>query len=199
VHEAPVQINDLIRFGTRFDEEEGQLALGREGGHSRRRIVHALGDATGHEVMNAIIDRVETLPNVTIWDQTFTIDLLTNGGPCLGAMVQSPQHGRLLVWARQTILATGGAGMVYRETTNPAVATGDGMAAGYRAGARLRDMEFMQFHPTVLYVAGSSRFLISEAVRGGGAYLRDKDGVRFLPAGHPRPEPAPRGILARAP
>src|SRR5262249_964250 len=149
----------------RFDEEDGQLALGREGGHRRHRIVHALGDATGHEVMSAIIDRVRTLPNVTIWDQTFTIDLLTDASGCLGAMVHSPQHGRLLIWARQTILAPGGAGMVYRETTNPPVATGDGMAAGYRAGARLRDMEFMQFHPTVLYVAGSSRFLVSEAVR----------------------------------
>src|SRR5262249_2215360 len=180
VHEAPGQINDLIRFGARFDEEGGQLALGREGGHSRRRIVHALGDATGHEVMTAIIERVRTLPNVKIWDQTFTIDLLTNDSACLGTMVSSPQHGRLAIWARQTILATGGAGMVYRETTNPAVATGDGMAAGYRAGARLRDMEFMQFHPTVLYVAGSSRFLISEAVRGEGAYLRDKNGERFM-------------------
>jgi L-aspartate oxidase len=198
VHEAPGQINDLIRFGARFDEEGGQLALGREGGHSRRRIVHALGDATGHEVMNAIINRVRTLPNVTVWDQTFTIDLLTNEGACLGAMVQSPQHGRLLVWARQTILATGGAGMVYRETTNPPVATGDGMAAGYRAGARLRDMEFMQFHPTVLYVAGSSRFLISEAVRGEGAYLRDKNGERFMPAEDSRAELAPRDIVAQA-
>jgi L-aspartate oxidase len=113
-------------------------------------------------------------------------------------MVQSPQHGRLLVWARQTILATGGAGMVYRETTNPPVATGDGMAAGYRAGAKLRDMEFMQFHPTVLYVAGSSRFLVSEAVRGEGAYLRDKNGERFMPAEDSRAELAPRDIVAQA-
>src|SRR5205807_3747837 len=115
-----------------------------------------------------------------------------------GAVVDRPGQGLLLVWAKQTILAAGGTGMVYRETTNPPVATGDGMAAAYRAGAELRDMEFMQFHPTVLYVAGSSRFLISEAVRGEGAYLRDKDGVRFMPAEDPRAELAPRDIVARA-
>src|SRR5207247_3417820 len=115
-------------------------------------------------------------------DKTFTIDLLTGTGEprcvstrspsCAGAVVWRPRRGKLLIWAKQTILAAGGCGMVYRETTNPPVATGDGMAAAYRAGAELRDMEFMQFHPTVLYVAGSSRFLISEAVRGEGAFLR---------------------------
>src|SRR5437899_12870432 len=106
--------------------------------------------------------------------------------------------GRFLLWAKQVILASGGCGMVYRETTNPPVATGDGMAAAYRAGAELRDMEFMQFHPTVLYVAGSSRFLISEAVRGEGAYLRDTNGVQFMPKEDPRAELAPPDILARA-
>src|SRR5207253_4202871 len=111
---------------------------------------------------------------------TFTLDLLTHEGRCVGALVHRPNQGKLLIWAKQTILASGGAGMVYRETTNPPVATGDGMAAAYRAGATLRDMEFMQFHPTVLYVAGSSRHLISEAARGEGAYLRDKDGKRFM-------------------
>ncbi len=180
VREAPGQINDLIRWGTKFDLEEGQLALTREGGHSYPRIVHALGDATGHEVMRAIIERARQAPNVTLWDRTFTLDLLTHGGACVGALAARPRRERLLVWAKQTILASGGAGIIYRETTNPPVATGDGMAAAYRAGAELRDMEFMQFHPTVLYVAGSSRFLISEAVRGEGAYLRDKDGNRFM-------------------
>ena len=198
VREAPGQINDLVGYGTHFDEEQGQLALTREGGHSHRRIVHALGDATGHEVMRAIIERAQQAPNLTLWDDTFTIDLLTHEGRCVGAVVWRPGVGKLLVWAKQTILASGGCGMVYRETTNPPVATGDGMAAAYRAGADLRDMEFMQFHPTVLYVAGSSRFLISEAVRGEGAYLRDKFMKRFMLDVDPRAELAPRDVVAQA-
>lgn len=198
VREAPLQINDLVNWGTNFDLEDGQLALTREGGHSHRRIVHALGDATGHEVMRAIIDRARRADNITLWDNTFTIDLLTHAGVCVGAVVNRPKRDRILIWAKQTVLASGGAGMVYRETTNPPVATGDGMAAAYRAGAELRDMEFMQFHPTVLYVAGSSRFLISEAVRGEGAYLRDKNGIRFMLDEDARAELAPRDVVAQA-
>ncbi|HZV07180.1 MAG TPA: FAD-binding protein, partial [Gemmataceae bacterium] len=156
------------------------------------------GDATGFEVMRALIEKARKTPNITLWDRTFTIDLLTHGGKCVGALVHRKQHGKLLIWAKQTILASGGAGMVYRETTNPPVATGDGMAAAYRAGAQLRDMEFMQFHPTVLYVAGSSRYLISEAVRGAGAYLRDKNGVRFMLEEDPRAELATRDVVAQA-
>src|SRR5213593_3416151 len=198
VREAPHQINDLINLGTHFDEEEGHLALTREGGHSHRRIVHALGDATGFEVMRAIIARAKQMPHIRLWDDTFTLDLLTHLGQCVGAVVWRPGRDHLLIWAKQTILASGGAGMVYRETTNPPVATGDGMAAAYRAGAELRDMEFMQFHPTVLYVAGSGRFLISEAVRGEGAYLRDKNGHRFMLDEDPRAELAPRDVVAQA-
>ncbi len=198
VREAPEQINDLIRWGTHFDEEGGHLALTREGGHSHRRIVHALGDATGHEVMRAIIDKVRRTPHITIWDKTFTVDLMTHEGRCVGALVGRHRRELQLVWAKQTILASGGAGRVYRETTNPPVATGDGMAAAYRAGAQLRDMEFMQFHPTVLYVAGSSRYLISEAVRGEGAYLRDRNGERFMLAEDSRAELAPRDVVAQA-
>lgn len=193
IRDAPAQIDALIDFGTKFDAEAGI-----EGGHSYHRIVHALGDATGFEVMRAIIETARKAPNVAIWDRTFTVDLLTHQGACVGALVVRPRRDRLLIWAKQTILASGGVGMIYRETTNPPVATGDGMAAAYRAGAKLRDMEFMQFHPTVLYVAGSSRFLISEAVRGEGAFLRDKDGRRFMLDEDPRAELATRDVVARA-
>src|SRR5687767_8678579 len=197
VREAPAQIADLVRFGTKFDLENGELALTQEGGHSHRRIVHALGDATGFEVMRAIIASALAAPNVQIWDDTFTLDLLTHADRCVGAVLIRG-GSKVLVWAKQTILASGGAGMVYRETTNPPVATGDGMAAAYRAGAQVRDMEFMQFHPTVLYVAGSSRFLISEAVRGEGAYLRDRHLERFMLKVDPRAELAPRDVVAQA-
>src|SRR5947199_97829 len=126
-------------------------------------------------------------------------DTLTAGaGLCEGAALGRPSGERLLVWAKQTVLASGGAGRVYRETTNPPVATGDGMAAAYRAGAELRDMEFMQFHPTVLYVAGSARFLLTEAIRGEGAYLRDRDGKRFMLDVDPRAERATRDVVSRA-
>jgi L-aspartate oxidase len=198
VREAPNEIEKLTAWGTKFDEEGGQLALTREGGHSHRRIVHALGDATGFEVMRAIIARARTTPNITLWDDTFTIDLLTHDGTCAGAVVARNGAGKFLIWAKQVVLASGGCGMVYRETTNPPVATGDGMAAAYRAGAELRDMEFVQFHPTVLYVAGSARYLVSEAVRGEGAYLRDVNGERFMLAADPRAELAPRDVVARA-
>src|SRR5262245_36540203 len=199
VEEAPQQIRDLIRYGARFDlEEDGGLALGMEGGHSHRRIVHALGDATGREVMRAIIDRAQRSKNITLWDRTFTVDLLTHDGRCAGALVHRHRQGLLSVWAKQTLLASGGAGMVYRETTNPPVATGDGMAAAYRAGAQLRDMEFMQFHPTVLYIAGSSRSLITEAMRGEGAWLVDSSGHRFMADYDERLELAPRDVVSQA-
>ncbi|MCS7168014.1 MAG: L-aspartate oxidase [Gemmatales bacterium] len=197
VREAPQEIELLQSWGARFDEEgPGKLKLGREGGHSYNRIVH-VGDATGQEVMRVVIAQAQQRPHITIWDNTFTLDLLTAEGQCVGAMVH--RRGELmLVWARQTILATGGAGQLYRETTNPAVATGDGIAMAWRAGAQVRDMEFMQFHPTVLYVAGSARYLITEATRGAGAVLRDRTGYRFMPGVHPMAELAPRDIVARA-
>jgi L-aspartate oxidase len=198
VREAPGRIAELIAWGTRFDERDGALALGREGGHSHHRIVHALGDATGREVMRAVIEQTRRLDNLSVWPETFTIDLVTHEGICRGALVWNPRHGKTLVWARRTILATGGAGQLYRESTNPPGASGDGMALAWRAGAELRDMEFMQFHPTVLYIAGGSRSLITEAVRGAGAWLVDKDGRRFMPEFDPRAELAPRDVVSRA-
>ena len=180
VGEAPERIQELIDWGANFDIENGELALTQEGGHSHRRVVHALGDATGKEVMRALIARARSLPNAEFWERTFIIDLLTHDGRCCGAIVWNRGHGKTIIWAKQTILATGGAGQVFRETTNPSIATADGHAVAFRAGALVRDMEFMQFHPTVLYIAGSSRHLISEAVRGEGAYLRDCTGYRFM-------------------
>jgi L-aspartate oxidase len=184
--------------GTRFDSNNGSLELGREGGHSHHRIVHALGDATGREVMRAVIEQARRLEHVDVWPDTFTIDLVTHEGRCRGAIVWHPAHGKTLVWARRTILATGGAGQLYRESTNPPGVSGDGMALAWRAGAELRDMEFMQFHPTVLYIAGGARSLITEAVRGAGAYLVDRDGRRFMPDFDPRAELAPRDVVSRA-
>ena len=198
VREAPARIGELIAWGTRFDEQDGELELGREGGHSHHRIVHALGDATGREVMRAVIERAGQAQNLEVWPDTFTIDLVTDAGRCRGGLVWNPAHGKTLVWARQTILATGGAGQIYRESTNPPSASGDGMALAWRAGAELRDMEFMQFHPTVLYIAGGARSLITEAVRGAGAWLVDREGRRFMPEFDSRAELAPRDIVSRA-
>ncbi len=198
VREAPRRIAELIEWGTLFDQVNGQVALTREGGHSHPRIVHALGDATGREVMRAVIEKVRDRENVRIWQNSFTIDLLTHEGRCRGALVWDPRRGPSLIWARATVLATGGAGQLFRETTNPPIATADGHAIAYRAGAELRDMEFMQFHPTVLYIAGSSRHLITEAIRGEGAYLRDRDGLRFMPDYHKDAELAPRDDVSRA-
>jgi len=198
VREAPDRIAELIGWGTQFDLRDGGLDLGREGGHSHNRIVHALGDATGREVMRAVIERARAMPNIEVWPETFTIDLVTHEGVCRGGLVWHPGRGKTMIWARRTILATGGAGQIYRESTNPAGASGDGIALAWRAGAAVRDMEFMQFHPTVLYIAGGSRSLITEAVRGAGAHLVDRDGHRFMPDFDPRGELAPRDVVSRA-
>ncbi|MFO7908019.1 MAG: L-aspartate oxidase [Pirellulaceae bacterium] len=199
VNDAPQRIRELIRWGTHFDETRaGVLELGREGGHSRNRVAHAMGDATGREIMRAMIKWTKRLRNVELREHTFALDLLTHDGVCRGALVADERHGLMLIWARQTILCAGGAGQIYRESTNPPVATGDGHAIAYRAGVQLRDMEFVQFHPTVLYIAGSSRNLITEAVRGEGARLVDHSGYRFLPDYDARGELAPRDVVSQA-
>jgi L-aspartate oxidase len=198
VQEAPARVAELMDWGTRFDVENGSLKLGREGGHSHQRIIHALGDATGKEIMRAMMSHTRGLPHVQIWESTFTIDLITHEGRCCGAVVSRQGAPPMLVWAKETILSTGGCGQVFRESTNPRVATGDGHAVAFRAGAKMRDMEFMQFHPTVLYIAGSSRTLITEAVRGEGAHLVDVNGYRFMSDYDSRLELAPRDVVSQA-
>ncbi|VAX38265.1 L-aspartate oxidase [hydrothermal vent metagenome] len=198
IKDAPERILELVSYGANFDQKEGEIALTKEGGHSYSRVAHALGDATGKEIMRAMGEQVRSRSNTQIWESTFTIDLLTAEGTCRGAIVWNSGYDRTFIWAKQTILATGGAGCLYRETTNPAIATADGHALAFRAGAILRDMEMMQFHPTVLYIAGGARHLISEAVRGEGAFLRNANGERFMDEYHTMLELAPRDIVSRA-
>lgn len=198
IREGPSRIEELVRWGTQFDQSAGELELGREGGHSHERIVHAQGDATGAEIMRAVIQRTRSLDHVHILEDAFTLDLLTHEGRCHGAIVSCDGGPPMMVWAKETILCTGGSGQIFRESTNPSVATADGSSLAYRAGVQLSDMEFMQFHPTVLYIAGSSRSLITEAVRGDGAYLVDSTGYRFMPDYDERAELAPRDIVSQS-
>ena len=198
IREAPERIIELAKMGAAFDRNGEEFALAREGGHSARRIVQARGDATGREITRALIEKVSAHPDIQLVDHAFTIDILTSDGMCMGALVNDHRWGMMLVWARRTILATGGAGQLYRETTNPDVATGDGMAMAYRAGAELRDLEFVQFHPTTFYVAGAARALISETLRGAGAVLRNRNGDAFMKQYHPDKDLAPRDAVARS-
>ncbi|MBP1907386.1 L-aspartate oxidase [Paenibacillus turicensis] len=198
VHEGPERVQQLIEWGTLFDVEQGELALTREGAHSFRRILHANGDATGYEIVRALSYQVLNHPNVTVWEDHFVIDLITQEGQCLGALIERPEGERVFVKAGATILCSGGSGQLYRYTTNPEIATSDGIAIAYRAGAVIRDMEFIQFHPTALCYPGAPRFLISEAVRGEGAVLRNTKGERFMYKYDNRLELAPRDIVARA-
>ncbi len=192
------RIRELIEWGAKFDMSGPDVALGQEGGHQHRRVLHANGDRTGRELIRCLLAKLGELDNVRVFDHCFLIDLITLEGRCVGAVTCHAKYGHQLLWAGQTILAGGGCGRVYRETTNPPVATGDAYAAAYRAGAKLRDLELVQFHPTTLYIAGSSRALISEAVRGEGAYLVDRHGDRFMLDYHPDGELAPRDIVSRA-
>jgi len=197
--EAPERIGELIEWGATFDEEAGGLALAREGGHSAARIVHAQGDATGKELADTLVRHVRQAPRIQVVENAFALDLVTTDDDgCLGAIVHDKRWGEMIIWARQTILATGGAGRIYRETTNPLLATGDGVAMAWRAGAEISDLEFYQFHPTALYVAGASRALISEAVRGEGGLLLNARHERFMPKYHEFAELAPRDAVSRA-
>ncbi len=199
VGEAAEAVQYLADAGVAFDRDpqSGSLRLGREGGHSQRRVAHSHGDGTGLEFQRVLGAVVAERRDLQVVSGSFVVDLLTVEERCVGAMVLVAGEVRV-VWAGAVVLAAGGAGRLFRESTNPAVTTGDGLAMAYRAGADLRDMEFMQFHPTVLYVPGAGRTLLSEAARGEGALLRDLRGHRFLPDYDERAELAPRDVVSRA-
>ena len=198
VGEGPARIEELIAWGTQFDREGTRLTFTREGAHSRSRVLHAHGDSTGREMGRALAAKAATLSNITFVTHLFTKDLIQQDGVVCGVEVINGDHSVGRIFAGAVLLATGGAGQVYSETTNPSVATGDGIAMAFRAGATIRDMEFMQFHPTALAVKGAPRFLISEAVRGEGAYLVNDRGERFMRDVDARAELAPRDVVARA-
>jgi L-aspartate oxidase len=196
-------MHELIEWGLPVDriDGSGEISLGREGGHQAHRVFHVDGDATGKAISETLDRKVREHERIRLFDNCFVLDLVTleGGSPhCVGAITHHPKYGLQVIWAQATILASGGCGKVYRESTNPRAATGDGIAMAYRAGAQTADMAFMQFHPTTLYVAGASRLLITEAVRGEGAYLVDNQGHRFMPEYHEMAELAPRDIVSRA-
>jgi L-aspartate oxidase len=214
VREGPERVRALEHLGVAFSRDRHGFTLGREGGHSRRRIVHA-SDFTGRAIEQALLDRVRRHPRIRLLEDQLAVDLILasrlrarnasrNGGDargerCWGAYVMDVASGRIRpLTARVTVLATGGCGKVYLYTTNPDIATGDGIAMAYRAGATVENLEFVQFHPTCLYHPEAKSFLLSEALRGEGARLRTLDGERFMPRYHPQAELAPRDVVARA-
>ena len=199
VEEGPARIEELIAWGTEFDRSGTKLAFTREGAHSRNRVLHAHGDSTGREIGRALYLKASALKNVTIMEFELATDLVVGDGEVRGLTVMNDKGERHTIHASAVLLATGGLGQVYRETTNPGVATGDGVAMAFRAGAAISDMEFVQFHPTALYLKNAPRFLLSEALRGEGAVLRNMEMARFMPKYHPDlAELAPRDVVARA-
>ena len=198
VEEGPERIQELIAWGTEFDRKGTKLTFAREGAHQRSRVLHAHGDSTGREIGRALYAKARTLKPISFYEFEFTVDLCAGGGRITGVSLMDRKGEVHEVRAQAVLLATGGLGQVYRETTNPSVATGDGVAMAFRAGAEVSDMEFVQFHPTALYVPGAPRFLLSEALRGEGAYLRNAETLRFMPKYHEMGELAPRDVVARA-
>ncbi|MCD6461087.1 L-aspartate oxidase [bacterium] len=207
IQRGPQAIRDLMNYGVQFTKSasnKDELDLGKEGGHSHRRIIHA-GDITGHEVKKVLIDVVKNNPKINVFEYHIAIDLVTSKklgfstrNTVLGAYVLDIKNSKILtIRAKSTVLATGGAGKVYLYTTNPDIATGDGIAMAYRAGARIKNLEFVQFHPTCLYHPKAKSFLISEAVRGEGAVLRTSDGREFMKDYHPMGSLAPRDIVTQ--
>jgi len=207
VEQGPRRVEELLKWGTAFDRENGQLLFTREAAHSRSRILHANGDATGKEIAVSLLRHVRSIPCIRLLEWTTGIDLIveTNNNHAepdnnhvAGATLLDGEGGILTIHARATLIASGGAGQVYSDTTNPSVATGDGIAMAWRAGAAVSDMEFYQFHPTAFNASGAPRFLLSEALRGEGATLVNAKGERFMQRYHPLLELAPRDVVARA-
>jgi L-aspartate oxidase len=193
VEDGPAAIEELIEWGAEFDREGGRLAFTREGAHSRNRILHAHGDSTGREIARTLYRKAASIPNITFRSFAAITSLTVDGDTVTGACL-----GDETVHARAVLLATGGLGAVYRNTTNPEVATGDGVAVAYHAGAEISDIEFVQFHPTALRLDGAPSFLLSEALRGEGARLLNSEGERFMPRYHALEELAPRDVVSRA-
>jgi L-aspartate oxidase len=199
VEEGPAAIQQLIEWGAQFDREGTRLAFTREGAHSRRRVLHAHGDSTGREISRALYYKASSLPHISFRSFSAITDLLVKDGEVAGALACDEKvRASIPIYARAVLLATGGLGCVYADTTNPDVATGDGVATAYLAGAEISDIEFVQFHPTALHIQGAPRFLLSEALRGEGAYLRNVAGERFMDRYHPMAELAPRDVVSRA-
>src|SRR2546427_5346834 len=198
VEEGPARALELIEWGARFDREGARILLAREAAHSKRRILRAQGDSTGREIARALVAKSSEDSRIVLLPRIFSVDLILAGGRCAGlsALDESRRRPEILK-ARAVLLATGGVGQAYRETTNPPQATGDGMAMAYRAGAEMMDMEFVQFHPTALCLQGAPRFLLSEAMRGEGGRLENVDGERFMTRFDARGDLAPRDIVAR--
>ncbi len=203
VEEAPAAIQDLIGWGAEFDREgEGKgskLVFAREGAHSRNRVLHAHGDSTGHEIARTLYQKAASIPAIRFETYSAVVDLLHGDDGVTGAVALEESSGELRdIRTRAVLLATGGLGCVYRETTNPAVATGDGVAMAWRVGAEVSNLEFVQFHPTALHLEGAPRFLLSEAMRGEGAVLRNKNGEAFMERYHEMRDLAPRDVVSRA-
>lgn len=197
--DAPARIQALVDLGVSFDREpDGELELGREGAHSANRILHAGGDATGSHIEKGLAEAVRQAASIEIWEEHFVTDLIVEDGRVVGVRLLNAVGQELAVYSRFVVIASGGAGQLYRYTTNPDVTTGDGMALAWRAGAMLADLEFFQFHPTALNLPGAPSFLISEAVRGDGAILRNAEGRAFMRDYDPRGELASRDIVSRA-
>ncbi|MEP6625707.1 MAG: L-aspartate oxidase [Acidimicrobiia bacterium] len=198
VTEGPRRVRELLQLGAQFDARDGVLELAIEGGHSLPRVVHAGGDATGAEIERALADAAHALPNIDVRERCFSVDLIVESGRCVGVRALDPTGRAMDIRARHTVLATGGAGQLFAVTTNPTVSTGDGIGMALRAGVAVADVEFMQFHPTALHHPSMPRPLLSEALRGDGAVLRDEHGARFMIDEHPLADLAPRDVVARA-